>query len=208
MLKNNLSKVLGLGIIFTLGILAGIFLLVLTIENSFYVVKSISIQVDPTNAASILINVLLVLYVTRILTRKNEEERVEKGILIKRLERFNKNLNDSIEGFLSTPNLKLLTVNAKLKTIRQEFHSIVDLLKKYNFIEEGDNICEDIDTNIRDVKDLLTETPTNGITDPTSIEINQGEISLGTLNRQGVETSSTKIKSNVFDLVVLINRTK
>lgn len=207
MLKNNLNKFLGLAICFTLGVLAGFHLLVFLL-GSYSFSNQVAFEIDPLNALSVLVNVLLVVFVTRTLTRQNEEERVEKDLLIKRLEGFQDTLNKALIAFLSKENLKLTDVTAELKTLRRDFNSIWDLLKKYRYeiVVDGCNLCSDIDSGLRDIKDYFTDTPRTEDTGDGAATISQDEISLSASGRQGVEDSNMKIKGQIFDLVVAINK--
>jgi len=206
MSKNNQNNIIG-GIILFCGIQIGFYLYTFA-SNFFSFSEAVSIQTDPVNAMGIIVNVLLAIYVTRSLTRKNEEERVEKDILIKRLDKFQNNLDENIKKFFSTGNLEFVNVVSKLKTIRKDFNSICCLLKKYYFVPGGDDLCRSIDTSIRDVKDILTDTPRSGENSTGRTSVAQNEIILSTENKQNIENSNMVIKELVFDLIVKINRKK
>ncbi|OGZ84652.1 MAG: hypothetical protein A2599_02725 [Candidatus Staskawiczbacteria bacterium RIFOXYD1_FULL_39_28] len=205
MSKSNPDGVLIFIIIFLVGAIIGS-CISLAFLNKYSTSPSVSI--DPIDGISIFVNVLLVIYVTRTLTRKNEEERVEKEILIKQLQDFQDCLDNTITRLLSTEKLKLVAVNANLKTLRRNFNSIRELLKKYNFISqaEDNDICNTIDAILRDIKDFFTDTPRTGENGEKDVGVNQDEISLGAQNRQGIDDSTMKAKGKIFELVVLINR--
>lgn len=69
-LKNNLNKLISFLVVLTLGILVGFYILAWSL-NQYILSKEIFFQIDPINTLSIFINVLLVVYVTRTLNRKN-----------------------------------------------------------------------------------------------------------------------------------------
>ena len=205
MSKINLDKILIFSITFLVGAIIGS-CISLAFVNKYSASPAVSL--DPINGISILVNVLLVIYVTRTLARRNEEERVEKEILIKQLNSFQNNLDGTLTELLSEEKTKLVTVNAKFKNIRRNFNSIWELLKKYQFVELNSNndVCNNIDSILRDIKDFFTDTPRAGENGNKDVKINQDEIYLGPQNRQGIDDSNTKIKSKIFELVVLINR--
>jgi len=204
MLKNKLSSFLGLLVAFALGILAGFYIFAYLFSH-YELSNIVGFEIDPINGLSILANVLLVIYVTRTLTRKNEEERVEKDLLIKRLDNFQTNLGDALTRFFATEKLKFTDVTSELKTLRQDFNSIRLLLEKYEY---DNDICTGIDNGLRDVKDYFTDTPKSDGSGNTDVQISQDEISIGTTSRQGIDETNMKIKGQIFDLVVLINRKK
>lgn len=205
MLKIRPNKILEIAVILIPGIAVG--LLLSPIMFGRYLVKNeITIQIDPTNIISILINVLLVVYVTRILTPKNEEERVEKDLLIKRLEKFENRLDLNISKMFAEDKLELVFVTRELKSLRQDFNSTVNLLKVNEFVDTEDLVCLGIDSLIRDIKDLFTDTPRDGEGVSTDIKIDQGKIIIGSHRRSSIEKTNSDLKAKIFDLVVMINR--
>lgn len=112
-------------------------------------------------------------------------------------------MEKAIEDFFSRDNLKLTDVTSTLKTIRQNFSSIKTLLKKYEYdiVVEDCDICNEIDSSLRDIKDYFTETEEDGDT-----QVNNDEIHIGTNNRQNIEESKNAIDNKLYDLVVVINK--
>lgn len=204
MLKSKINNLIFYAIIFAIGFLSAVFVL-LILKNYFSISNSASIQIDPINIISVLVNILLVIYVTRFLSRKNEEERVEKDVLITYLKSFQKDLENNLKEFFVAEKLNFNDVVANLKTLRQAFNSTASLIKKYNYDSTMNNldICMSIDLCIRNINDNFTNTIKS---DKDNITIDRNEISLGTKNRQDIEDSNSKIREMIFDLIVLINR--
>lgn len=204
MLKNKINNLILYAIIFLIGFLSATFLL-LVFNNYFSISKSASIQLDPINAISILVNIILIIYATRFLSRKNEEDRVEKDVLINYLKNFQHDLEDSLDKFFLAERLNFNDVVAKLKTLRQTINSVTGLIKKYNYnsIIDNTDICILIDSCIRNINDNFTNTIKS---EDDNVTIDKNEISIGTKNRQDIEDSNLKIREMIFDLIVLINR--
>ena len=142
---------------------------------------------------------------SKCLNKRSEEARIEKDILIDYLKKFQTNLEDGINIFFNSKKLCFNDVVSKLKSLRQEFNFIKSLIKKYEYdyiIEERDT-CSDIDSRIRDMNDSFSNTvKSNG----GSVWIDNNQISVGTQSRQDIEKVNLKIKENIFDLIVLINK--
>lgn len=204
MSRDKLNSLIFYVIIFLGGaISSSIFLLAK--RKYFFNNDSVSIQIDPVNAISIIINILLVVFVANILTKRSEEERAEKDILIDYLKNFQNDLELSLNKFFQLDELEFSDVVSKLKTIRKNFNSIACLLKryKYNYTDGGVNICSCIDICIRDINDNFTNTIKS---DNDHIKIDRNKISIDAESRQEIDRLIGKVKEKIFSLIVLINR--
>ena len=204
MSKEKKSNLILYVIIFLSGFLVCLILLFF-VKKYFFYDDLVSIQFDPVNVLSIIVNILLVFYVASVLNRKNEEERTEKDVLIKYLKKFQNNLGNDINIFLNSKKLKFSDVVSGLKTFRQEFNSVGSLIKKYkyDYIVSDVDVCMDIDSCIRDINDSFTNTIKSN---NNKLTIDNNQISIGTKSRQDIEKANLKIKERIFDLIVLINR--
>ena len=84
-------------------------------------------------------------------------------------------------------------------------NSIINLINEYHFVND-DGLTKKLDDKIRDIKDLLTETPSVSGGDTPEITINNGEISLGSSQREKIDVSLSEMSNLVFKLVFEINR--
>lgn len=178
------------------------FFVCLFLKNNFLFQKSISIQIDPINIISIIVNVLLIIYATRFLNRRNEEDRVEKDVLIVYLKDFQSNLDGILKDLLLTEKaLDFGIVVAKLKMLRQSFNTVAALIKKYGYSDLG--ACVKIDSYIRDINDSFTNTVKS---EGGAVTIDMDKISVDMKIHQDIEESNSRIRQVVFDLIVVINR--
>lgn len=192
-------------VIFFAGITTGFYILLFLLGVGFFFSKEIGVQLDPINLATLLVTILLAIYVTRELNKRNEQERVEKNLIIEDIRSFKSYLLSDIKKILETEKINYLQVVSKLKTLRMNLNSIIKLIEKYHFLNNKEMTVK-LDNKIRDIKDLLTETPAvSGSVNP-EITINNGEISLGSSQRDRIDTALNEMASLIFELVFEINR--
>lgn len=84
-------------------------------------------------------------------------------------------------------------------------NSIIKLIEKHHFLKNSE-ITDKLDNKIRDIKDLLTETPLISGSSGLEITINNGEISLGSCQRNKIDTALNEMANLIFELVFEINR--
>lgn len=203
MQTNKITSIIYYSLFFLLGSFFSYSFFILMLNNNLKIAEEISIGFDPSNLLSIIITLLLALYITRKLDKKTTENRVEKDILIDDIKQFKYKFYKEIHDILNSKKILYIEVVAKLKTIRMRFQSINKILKKYGYDMDNDRIAK-LDENIRDIKDLLTETPkTKG---KKQIIVNNGELSFGTKRREDIEIALDDISSKIFELIVQINK--
>lgn len=192
-------------IMFIAGITTGFYVLLFLLNLNFNFSREIGFQLDPINLATLLITVLLAIYVTREMNKRNEQERVEKDLIIEDLKKFKLDLIMDVKKILETERISLIMVTSKLKTSRMNLNLITKLIDEYKFAI-NDEVVSGLDTKIRDIKDLLTETPAVSGTTSSEITINNGEISLGSNQREKIDVALNEMSALIFKLVIEINR--
>jgi len=203
MQTNKITSIIYYSLFFLLGSFFSYSFFILMLNNNLKIAEKISIGFDPSNLLSIIITLLLALYITRKLDKKTTENRVEKDILIDDIKQFKYKFYKEIHDILNSKKILYIEVVAKLKTIRMRFQSINKILKKYGYDMDNNRIAK-LDENIRDIKDLLTETPKTK--DKKQIIVNNGELSFGTKRREDIEIALDDISSKIFELIVQINK--
>lgn len=202
---QRISKALLPTIFFTVGVAAGYHLAVLMLDNVFVFSNEIAVQFDPINILSLITTIFLAIYVTRELNSKNEQDRVEKDLLIENLKSFDKKASDEVRCLIRDGKVQFTEVTAKLKTLRMGFNSLARLAEKYSFIKK-DTTAKVLDDKIRDIKDLLTDTPNDDQLNGGEIIVSAGELTLGSKRREDVEIALNELGSKIFELIVEINR--
>lgn len=171
-------------------------------EKGFYFSKEMTVQFDPVNLATLIATIFLAIFVARKLNKITEQERVQKNLMIEDLKNFKKDLFKEVKNILNIDPILFQEVVSQIKILRMRFNSIGKLINKFKFVEST-TITDEIDSKIRDVRDLLTDTPATSA--GSQITVNNGEISIGAERREQVETVLNEFSSLMFELTVMVN---
>jgi hypothetical protein len=204
MVKNKFKDFSICVVIFIVGLATGFWLL-LAVIGKFYFSSEISLSFDPTNLVTLIVTVLLAIYITRRLEKINEQERIEKDLIIGDLKDFKNTASQEISHILNTEKISLLVVIGKLKTLRLNLNSIATVIKDYSFIEDLE-ILQKLDNKIRDIKDLLTDTPSVSGTGESEITVTNGELSISSTRKEKIEIAKTELGRYIFDVIAKINK--
>lgn len=193
-------------IIFIAGFAAGFYFFIYFLDFGYFLSKEVSIQFDPLNLVTLFVTILLAIYVARELNKKNEQERVEKDLIIDDIKNFKTNLVSDVKKIIDSEKTNYIQVVSKLKTQRMHLNSILKLIRDYNLLENED-LLNKLDDKIRDIRDLLTETPVvAAVNQAPEIIIVNGEITLGSIQREKIDTALNEMGNLIFVLVFEVNK--
>lgn len=166
---------------------------------SYYWSPIISMQIDPLSFIGILVNIILVVFVVNNISKKTEESRIEKNLLIKRVEGFEESLVKVINNFLTVDELSIITVNSEIQILRKIIHSLKDLLISRSIIKKDSKIILEIDSHIRDLADLITDS------NDDCVSILDGRILFNNSSKNTIFIKKNELRNKLFELIVYIN---
>jgi hypothetical protein len=166
--------------------------------------NQVNIEINPLEILSLGITVLLAIYVTRTLSKKNDLEKNEKDLLINYLSEFKLLCNSKISKLLLNDNFDTPETKSDMKILRKKINSIIELSKEYKFIEENDTLATELNNKVRDIWELLTDCPEK-VTSRTSKTVKDGieRIRLEQVNK--VEAALIDIERLIFKITMKIN---
>jgi hypothetical protein len=188
-------------IIFLIGILTGGSLIVLIKKyDHLNIENGISIEINPIEIFSILINIFIAYYLTVVFGKKNDIDKSERDILIQFFEDFRKDkdliIAESIDVILSgNQNTNLNFINSQFKYLRQKLNMNLTLLVDRNIILSNDVLKQNAETKMKNIWEKITYTPIAG----QQNYIIENELS-------NARRFSTELDKLLFELIITINK--
>jgi hypothetical protein len=168
--------------------------------GSISIVRTLSYQIDPLNLLSILVNAGLVWYVAKVLDQRNEENRVERDLLIKYLTDFESTFLDEIHKVASGDGIEGTILASTFKKNAMLMDELVELGKSV-----GDINLNGIKDSVSEIRELLTTTPkTDEVED--GVRVHDGKLFYSTKHINQVSITLGKFKTAVFSAIAKINR--
>ncbi|MBS1526708.1 MAG: hypothetical protein JST19_13710 [Bacteroidetes bacterium] len=195
-------------IVYTITVLIVGILIGKTVQR--WAVIKVKTEVDTIGAAISLISMLVTLgvayWVASILESKKEANRVEKDLIIKRVDGIYK-IIDEIYNKVSTQEVDLTFAANFIRRISISANSIITSVGNTN-LQIADSHQRNLNAAISELRDLLTSTPP--IKDEhlaaLPIEVKEGIIHLSTSRRLEIDQAFDKIKRLIFELELAINK--
>ncbi len=206
MLKNNKHQLLVAGTIiaFCFGFLIGSLVNEYFIDGGFSLSHEVHIEVDIIGLLTLLVTVILVFLVSRVLSTKDSQEKLEKENLIEYFQSF---ANDFVSKMkqIAQNEEKLVYVTGILRRYRMRSQKLFSLGKKHKLINTDSLAMERLDAHIKEIIDLMTDTPkkgevTNGVT------AKEGKLYFSEKQIDLIVATVYDVNSDVFDIIVEINR--
>lgn len=203
--RDNLSKVFIVIISLLIGLLLG-FWIYSSIAENISLPTETTFKVDLFDIFQIVINISLAVYIARILNKRNEEDKVEKDLLIKFFTEFNDDFKKSFRSLLFKKDLELVETNNHIKRYRMRFESLVDLAKTHKFLNESSATVHKLRENFSKIRDLLTDTPQREETTIKGVVVKSGILILEPERQTQVIEVIYDINKLAFNLIVEMNR--
>lgn len=154
--------------IFLVGMLAGIYLMVIIKKYSHFTVQdNIAIEVNPIEIFSILINIFIAYYITVVFGKKNDIAKSEREILLQYFEDFRKAkdliITESIDVILSgNQNSNMNFIISQFKYLRQKLNMNLTLLVDRKIITDNDTLKQNSEAKMKNIWEKITYTPVAG----------------------------------------------
>jgi hypothetical protein len=120
---------------------------------------TVSFEINPFEIFTLLATIILAIYVAKTIAKANELEKGEKEILIKYLTDFKTEFGAKINSMLDQPDFDNVLTNSNFKILRKRIDTIIGLAVDSKFINANDSHSSELQSKIRDVWELFTNTP-------------------------------------------------
>lgn len=189
-----------------LGFLSGIIFIILFKKcTTLYFANDVSFEINPLEIFSIGINIFLAIYITRTLSKKNDQEKSEKELIINYLKDFQLEYNIKTNKILECDDYETPLTNSCFKTLRTRINSILTLAEENNVIENNDETVSKIKQKISEIWELFTDTPRTA--NSRANQATKDGIQTLRLEKIGkIEAASIDFDKLIFQLAMKINR--
>lgn len=203
LMKNLKNKILIISIGITLIILG--YAIAKYINTPYFVLSK---EIDISNLINIAITIWLAIFITDILEKKNNDNRIEKDMMISRIEDLY-HITSSIQVESNTGQIHLSEASSALKRINTSLSSVYKLIEKCHFV-----ISEEIKNKLKkclsDLRDLLTSTPAISQDKLNSkdipIEIKESIVYYNKERISQIEVKIETLKNLLIELQIEINK--
>lgn len=144
---------------FVLGILLGSIVLIVIKKYSILTFQNnIGLSINPLEIISVTINVLLAIYVTATLSKRNEQEKSDKQFLINSFDTFNRDVAKTIAFFVDNEEYDNINVRAKFKSLRIKLSSLIKIGEDNELLNKDDS-NNLISSKMTEMWELFTDSP-------------------------------------------------
>lgn len=200
--KNNWLLLI---FIFILGFLLGIIVLIVTKKHSvFSIQNAIGLSINPLEIVSVSINVILAIYITAILSKRNEQEKSDKQFLVNSFDTFNKEVGKTIGLFLENEEYDTMNVRSKFKTLRIKLKSLIKIGEDNNLLnkQEANDL---ISTKMTELWELFTDSPRKASKSASKAVKDDCEY-LRIQKISDIDKKHIEFEEEIFNIIFKINR--
>lgn len=189
-----------------LGFASGVmFIIFFKKHTALYFANDVSFEINPLEIFSIATNIFLAIYITRTLTKKNDQEKSEKEIIINYLKDFQMEYKNKTNKLLKCEDFETPFTNSCFKTLRTKINSVLTLAEENSIIVNNDETASNIRQKISEIWELFTDTPRKANTKAN--QAMKDEIQALRLEKIGkIEAASIDLDKLIFQLAMKINR--
>lgn len=189
-----------------LGFAAGImFIIFFKKYSALYFANDVSFEINPLEIFSIGVNIFLAVYITRTLSKKNDQEKSEKELIINYLKDFQLEYNTKTNKLLECEDFETPLTNSCFKTLRTRINSILALAEENSIIANNDETASKIRQKISDIWELFTDTPRTA--NSRANQATKSGIQILRLEKTGkIEAASIDLDKLIFQLAMKITR--
>ena len=201
MQKNN-----NIAIASILGFAAGVmFIIIFKKYSTLYFANDVNFEINPLEIFSIGVNIFLAIYITRTLSKKNDQEKSEKELIINYLEDFRLEYNTKTNKLLECEDFETPLTNSCFKTLRYRVSTIIALAKENSIIANNDETASNIFQKISEIWELFTDTPRTA-NKKANQATKDGILTLKLEKIGKIEAASIDLDKLIFQLAIKINR--
>jgi hypothetical protein len=189
-----------------IGFASGImFIIYFKKHTSLYFANDVSFEINPLEIFSIGVNIFLAIYITRTLSKKNDQEKSEKELIINYLKDFQLEYNSKTNKLLECEDFETPLTNSCFKTLRTRINSILALAEENKIIENNDETASKIKQKISEIWELFTDTPRTA--NSRANQATKDGIQTLRFEKIGkIEAASIDLDKLIFQLAMKINR--
>lgn len=191
MLKNTIKRTISPAIFFIFGIVVSI---VWLRRHEWFSWDELDLS-NVLSIFSIVVNIVLASIVVIVLQRLQDIRRVEKNILIARIESEIKRLKEFVQKCCADKQSEFSSITGFLKTLNVRLNKVTDTHS--NCEEESKQLIESITT----LNSLLTDP--KGTKD---LKIDNNKVSLKPRRIQEIDIQMADVENSALDLIICINR--
>lgn len=167
--------------------------------------QQVAIEINPFEIITTVITILLAIYVTRFLGKKNDLEKSEKEAFKLYLIEFKKLASEKIYKIIEKDDFSALSTNSDLKILRKKINTILNLGKEFGYIEDNDVLSTALNNQVRDIWELLTDCP-NKVGGRSNQSVKEGVERLRLEQVNKVEMALIEIEKIIFQILMKINK--
>lgn len=189
-----------------LGFASGIiFIIFYKKHTTLFFANDVSFEINPLEIFSIGANVFLAIYITRTLSKKNDQEKSEKELIINYLKDFQLEYKSKTNKLLEYEDFETPFTNSCFKTLRMRINSILALAEENKIIKDNDETASKIKEKISEIWVLFTDTPRRAKS--RANQATKDGIQTLKFERIGkIEAASIDLDKLIFQLAMKINR--
>jgi hypothetical protein len=201
-MQKNIKIVIASIIGFAAGL---IFIIIFKKYSTLHFANDVSFEINPLEIFSIGVNIFLAIYLTRTLSRKNDQDKSEKELINNYLKDFQLEYNTKTNKLLECEDFETPLTNSCFKTLRTRVSSILALAEENDIITSNDETASKIRQKISEIWELFTDTPRTAKT--RANQATKDGIQTLRLEKIGkIEAASIDLDKLVFQLAMKINR--
>ena len=181
------------------------FIVIFKKYSTLYFANDVSFEINPLEIFSIGVNIFLAIYITSTLSKKNDQEKSEKELIINYLKDFQLEYNTKTNKLLECEDFETPLTNSCFKTLRTRVNSILALAEENSIIANNDETASNIRQKISEIWELFTDTPRTANT-RASQATKDGIQALRLEKISKIEAASIDLDKLIFQLAMKINR--
>ncbi len=191
---------------FIVGIpVGGIIFLMLSRWHQFSIGRTVSLQIDPVGIVSLAVTVIIGLYVSRQLTKRDELSKANGELLVKY---FNGFLEDS-ELFIkkvAVAEVKqgLTSIRAPLKRLRSRSAMLIELGKKSELLQANSVAASLLSQSVAEIYIALTDSPRRGTSTKHSTKVSDNKVSFSNEKVDEINQKFLIFQEAMFGIIVEI----
>lgn len=175
---------------------------------AFSFIDKIALQVDPLSAflatLTLLVTVVLAVYVSRVLSKKDEGERLQREYLVSYFKAFEADLGKMVRKYaLGGAELKNVTPFLKRSGMRAE--TLVRLAVEARYLAKDSSTVNQLREVLKTIRELLTLTPREGQIED-GVRFSEGKLNYSEAQVDKIAEAVFRFEEAVFKLTAEINQ--
>lgn len=162
----------------------------------------LSFQIDPINLLSIFVNIILAIYVIRVLNRQDEKKRVIRNLLANYFLDFESKLIQGLHKMATTTGIEYTEVAMYFKRHAMTMQELANLVR--NQPSPKNEQIDKLENTFSEIRELFSNTPSEGDIED-GIRIEDTKIFYSPRHLEKITTHISKLKISFFETIVCIH---